>query len=870
MGCACSDPNKTQENSLLAESIHESKSNQNTQRRSNESAADYNEKHSKGMNGYHPNTSASSWYIEPQIKMNENILETLCFLIGDAHKTEIQNAIKSVKTKDDLNEVCQYLIQKSTPVHIKASPQTTHECKVSATSCESTNRMIIVLEAYIKWLKKAESKAGKKGESLYDIVKGQTLGKDIDTTQILNDYHHLLQQHNTDKEFELIFELLRSKQLIISIDESTVIWRHYRDRSVMVNKERKRLYFGHTDSSEVGFIKLMDRIYCHFVYSFDIAMRWRMTERVKLFYAAEDTKQDVDEDGDALVDSQLVCMSSMIKKKQTNLVTILGGQKRKSNKFVSQKDDKRAATFYYKAHQSKSVEKIEMGGKEYEEKDWFIVAKYSSLKEELVERCALSPKIFDDLMVLATWHQSAQQTMEKKNVLALMAYCNHWAIQYELKQTYFRLSDKESDFQWKQRHKALAHLGSLLNEVVAEWGTICDETHVSYHSLSMKSINATLFRFVAPTSTSRSMLVLLNYSSLTLHGKGTMIELRGGKTMNAKSKCFDCSFVSDFGYEEEELFITSQTPLELCSILDGIRLESYALFVFAFGIITTAFGEVNEHWSEDRHDPLHPSDVALSKDKVKKLKKLSKRMLERRAVECQPHLFGNKKRKKRKTSNDDRVLYELVTQFAVAKTEMVLFWFSSSKTIELWPWIDKLLQFMLSSCFCKTLKNNTKWLKLDLLALFFPQLSSLTIADCPITEHMLADIDLFLHKLQMDPADKFKKEAKKRPKPARQESDVFENMGLDLDLLVDQLHSEKSHISFKDPSFDDTCDYRQCAIKEIKILESYEQHEAVQTNSILNKDRVFNKFNKKFAKSGWTLVKAKIMGNHQGFVIQKM
>merc|ERR1712154_336807 len=120
------------------------------------------------------------------------------------------------------------------------------------------------------------------------------------------------------------------------------------------------------------------------------------------------------------------------------------------------------------------------------------------------------------------------------------------------------------------------------------------------------------------------------------------------------------------------------------------------------------------------------------------------------------------------------------------------------------------------------LNSGLKWVKLDLLSLFFINLESVTIVDCECNEAILTDIDLFIQKLQLDPNQKHRK--KEDEKEHVEEDSIDKLAGIDIDVLVDALHNEqKSHISFKDPSFDDMCDYGQCKIREIKIIDSYDK-----------------------------------------------
>merc|ERR1712154_408756 len=206
--------------------------------------------------------------------------------------------------------------------------------------------------------------------------------------------------------------------------------------------------------------------------------------------------------------------------------------------------------------------------------------------------------------------------MTSEHVMALMVYCNFTSVQFELKQTYFRLKN-ESDKNLKKRHSVFGHLGRLLKEIVCDYGMQCDQksrARIFYHSVSMKSISTTLIKFRAPISTSTSRMVLFNYSSIN----GTIIELNPGHLDligGGFARYFDCSWISDFGVEEEKLFIGQSNPLELSNIIDMKLNISYQVFVFALNIITTVFGEINESWDREKKNPF---EAIPKKKEIKK------------------------------------------------------------------------------------------------------------------------------------------------------------------------------------------------------------------------------------------------------------
>jgi len=879
MGCECSEQKK--EEHLIAEAA--AKNGQAPMKKP--LLGDKNE--------HIQQTPKLTWYHEVELLQDGDIMTQLSTLIGEHNKADIEHALKSAHIKDSIHSVCQFMInEKATAI----KEEVVKDKKPLETS-PAFVRLMLVLGVYVEWLTSSKKK------NIYELMNdgklgGKAKGQQITLQQILDDYLELLSSYNTDEDFQLIHQKLASKKLILSLDSwSSILSRVYRDRSKMPDKLRKKIFFGYTDSREITAIQLLDRIYVHYAYSYQLGLRLTMKEKLQILYAkpgkdgkeelkeAEDSDDQESAKGDLPKDAKLVCMQSLIRRKQINLLNVVGKKRLGMNKFVTLSPSTDSVVYFYKETEAKSEEYINIeGNKEYKTKHWFVAPKYKDLKHEVLnnEKAHIVVQQWNDLTLLAKLHANAQHLsklrkraqdnhrgeawkMDESHLLALMLYSNFAFVQAELKETYFRRLD-ENDAELQKRHSVFAHLGRLLKEAVVEYGEAIDQksrVRMFYHSYSLDSVSRSLIKFGAPTSTSSSKVVLYNYG-LSTHG--TIMELDSGfldLEQGDKPSYFDMAWLSDMSVEDEKLFIAQLNPLELSNIQNIRSNQNYQLFVIAFNIITTIFGEINESWGKEKKPPFHVLP------KQHKLKKLVQKVLERQASVVQPHLFGKKKKHKEATA-DKQVLLRLLQQFSAAKREMTLFWFSA-QTGELWPWMQELLTFMKESVFCKPLKSDFMWVKLDLLALMFVNMHTLNIVDCPINEGMLQEIDAFLRKLQLDPNEKFNKKNKEEEAipdadALNKDESVIDNLlGVDIDGLIGDLKSDKSHISFKDPNFDDLCDYRGCAIHKIAILESYDQG---GFKSVVD-SKMIRKYNKKFAKSGWEMTVDKIMGN-DGYVIRKI
>merc|ERR1712032_390266 len=219
----------------------------------------------------------------------------------------------------------------------------------------------------------------------------------------------------------------------------------------------------------------------------------------------------------------------------------------------------------------------------------------------------------------------------------------------------------------------------------------------------------------------------------------------------------------------------------------------------------------------------------------KKVKNLIDNALQYRAMEVQPHLFGKRKLKTKQKQNakhpdaQREVLQQLLAQYCVAKTEIVIDWFAQQQT----PYVTLYDFIIKDSVPCK----DGKWMiRLDLLALFFINLESVSIHR-PLDEVILADIVSLAQKLQKHAQPENKTEVEMVDQEADKLADI------DISALIDDLdNKQKSHISFKDPSFDDQCDYSACKIAKIQIF-----HPRIQAFD----EKMLRKYNRKLKRLEW-------------------
>eukprot|EP01084_Bolivina_argentea_P012107 22685_1 len=89
-------------------------------------------------------------------------------------------------------------------------------------------------------------------------------------SDILDNFHHLLSFHDTDKDFESIYKQLHS----CNINDCKLFARNYRNRDKIKdnNQKRKELY-NTNDTDIISLYQIMDKIHCYYYHTYDIEFR---------------------------------------------------------------------------------------------------------------------------------------------------------------------------------------------------------------------------------------------------------------------------------------------------------------------------------------------------------------------------------------------------------------------------------------------------------------------------------------------------------------------------------------------------------------------------------------------------------------------
>eukprot|EP01084_Bolivina_argentea_P130141 229767_1 len=99
----------------------------------------------------------------------------------------------------------------------------------------------------------------------------------ISTQKILNDYLHLIQQHNTDNEFEFIYNTLK----ICDVSKCEIFRRNSHRIGTKTNNQTLQISTN-LDEKCAARQQIIDKIHCYFKHCYDFGHRLLIEEKLKL------------------------------------------------------------------------------------------------------------------------------------------------------------------------------------------------------------------------------------------------------------------------------------------------------------------------------------------------------------------------------------------------------------------------------------------------------------------------------------------------------------------------------------------------------------------------------------------------------------
>eukprot|EP01084_Bolivina_argentea_P123697 219197_1 len=278
---------------------------------------------------------------------------------------------------------------------------------------------------------------------------------------LLNDYHHILAQHDTDEEFEFIVNAFGD----CNIFKCQRFRRNYRDR--YETKENNINNKQNNISSLNIYDEIIDKIHCYFLHTYN--MCYRLSNKDKKTLHINDNSSEKSE---LFVNAEMLRLSQLLSKRRYKIqheCNISSSRfDRKYNQLTQDYEDSKAentGTYSYGF-------KFEYGYfNEYEADDTnnviVVSAKYSSVKQELINNdiATINIEQFNNEYKKAKLHlcsyycrkhfgsfidtKMVSYYYDKKDnnpkfewiflceyILALMIYCNYDYLQYEFSKTY--------------------------------------------------------------------------------------------------------------------------------------------------------------------------------------------------------------------------------------------------------------------------------------------------------------------------------------------------------------------------------------------------------------------------------------------------
>eukprot|EP01084_Bolivina_argentea_P268512 456093_1 len=543
-----------------------------------------------------------------------------------------------------------------------------------------------------------------------------------DLIDILNDYLHLMHQH--EDQFEVIFNDLK----YCDINKCVKYQRYYR------NQIRSH---SNSDSSKVNNVTfcLFDKMHCYFQHSYDVGHRLTSNELQDIDQITNESKYD-DENvlNKYIFNDKLLEINKRIKLKRlenkrfhsnTNTVTVS-----KYNQLFEVTETKQEihSKMYSFGHAFKYGYD---GEKQYSNAMIKVFPKYESFKQELLEKynnietlnidqynqeykkanihlnsyfCKHNPSFqpYNDTN-FQSGYSSTKWTLHLEYVLALMVYCNFDKLQYIFSKTYREHIEQRSEELIKNdiNHENFYYWGKYLKIAVKQFGVKFGELSVSkfYHGVNQKmylprysGINGQNgININGPLSTSSSYDVAVIFADNA--GAILTFEEQGGSRAST-GRCFPTAWLSDYSSEKECLFLQSGSAFCVSNIIEIDTGYEYKNVLKAAGLINTIMNAADEEqMMKDMNDSMRDLIKVFFEDKL----------LESTTISTHKPLSMTKLAKHIVDSGFDNVY------------EMEIDYYSFRKyAVDIMPFL---------------LHTECEWINLKLIKILFPNVNSIIISN---------------------------------------------------------------------------------------------------------------------------------------------
>eukprot|EP01084_Bolivina_argentea_P263425 445869_1 len=332
-------------------------------------------------------------------------------------------------------------------------------------------------------------------------------------TELLNDFVHVLFEHNTSNDFENIYTILNTdcnNGLVCDPSSCVMMTRNYRNR-LFTHENNDELYW--TDNAmDIVKQQLIDKIHCYYIHSFDIGFKISKIDRHAFMKQNIETKSDHDENIPKIVQMHQYLKSKLQRIKN---IKVLARLSNKHQRFILETDKNQNHNIYsfgyrffywdyYKNNFNTNDEVIESGVQHNTRSmvktddspltNWYIEPKYANLKQELSSNlvCSISKQqwiyalykaklYFDTFLVRSIrcfrttsakcYGFKNRDKMHINHLIVVLVYCNFDHLQFKFTQTFRKLKETETIESIKERHQNYHFLAKFLRECVECFGT---------------------------------------------------------------------------------------------------------------------------------------------------------------------------------------------------------------------------------------------------------------------------------------------------------------------------------------------------------------------------------------------------------------
>eukprot|EP01084_Bolivina_argentea_P090502 163069_1 len=364
-------------------------------------------------------------------------------------------------------------------------------------------------------------------------------------TFIINDYIHVLLEHNNDDDFEYICSQFGYCDISKCAAAHRIYCKKTKNPSMATN-------------INIAMQQIMDKIHCYYSHTFDIGYRLNASERQSI--SCSDTEQK--SNNELYYNYKLLKIKQLINKKQNFYFSQMKHRHQTKLNQLGNKQpdeiDENMYSFGYKFRYGYSGEHRHSNPQPIP-----VQPKYSSLKEELTTNAIsiMAMDQFNHEYVKAKIHYDSEYckktfvpycddanmewTFLIDYVLSLMIYCNYTELQYHFTKTYRDNCGED--------HNSFYHLATNLKISIHQFGkpTVDSYVKIFFHGISEQVKfpyygNVSIFN---PLSTTSSFSVA---TSFTNNNNGMIVEFTDNK---GYSTSFSVSWLSDYPNENEYIFI---------------------------------------------------------------------------------------------------------------------------------------------------------------------------------------------------------------------------------------------------------------------------------------------------------------------------